>query len=67
MALSSPYLPVRFPFAARSEKDEMSIETGLFVMAGAFVVVWLVFVTYNELSIARSKRDDPEEGGDARA
>ncbi|HEY1706575.1 MAG TPA: hypothetical protein VGG75_43440 [Trebonia sp.] len=45
----------------------MSIETGLFVMAGAFVVVWLVFVTYNELSIARSKRDDPEEGGDARA
>jgi hypothetical protein len=67
MALASPYPPVRFPFTARSEKDEMSIETGLFVMAGAFVVVWLVFVTYNELSIARSKRDDPEEGGDTRA
>jgi hypothetical protein len=45
----------------------MSIETGLFVMAGAFVFVWLVFVTCNEISIARARRTDPTEGGDAGA
>ena len=43
----------------------MSIETGLFVMTGVFIAVWLVFVIYSELSIARDKREgfETEAGG----
>lgn len=36
----------------------MSIEAGLFVMVAVFVAVWLVFVVYGEVSIARDRRQD---------
>ena len=46
----------------------MSIETGLFVMTGAFIAVWLIFVAYSETSIARDKRRNiRSEGGDVDA
>jgi hypothetical protein len=36
----------------------MSIETGLLVMSGVFVLVWLVFVIYGEVIIARERRTE---------
>jgi hypothetical protein len=46
----------------------MSIGTGLFVMTGAFVLVWLVFVGFSEITIARERRDEREaEAGERRA
>lgn len=46
----------------------MSIETGLFIMTGAFAAVWLIFVIYSETSIAREKRAaGAREDGDADA
>jgi hypothetical protein len=44
-------------------KDEMSIETGLLVMTGAFIAVWLIFLIYSETSIAREKRSQTRPGG----
>ncbi|MGH3095869.1 MAG: hypothetical protein ACRDMV_07695 [Streptosporangiales bacterium] len=49
----------------------MSIEAGLLVMVAAFVVVWLVFVVYGEVTIAHDRRRDRaehrESGGGERA
>jgi hypothetical protein len=46
----------------------MAIGTGLFVMTGAFVLVWLVFVVFSEITIARDRRDEREtEAGERRA
>lgn len=46
----------------------MAIGTGLFVMTGAFVLVWLVFVVFSEVTIARERRDQREnEAGEHRA
>lgn len=49
----------------------MSIETGLFVMVAVFVAVWLVFVAYGEVTIARDRRreraEHRETGGGERA
>lgn len=46
----------------------MSIGTGLFVMTAAFVLVWLVFVVFGEMTIARERRDEREtEAGEHRA
>lgn len=39
----------------------MSIEAGLLVMVAAFVAVWLVFVAYGEVTIARDRRRERAE------
>lgn len=41
----------------------MSIETGMIAMTAAFVAVWVVFVVYAEVVIARDRRQSRQDEG----
>jgi hypothetical protein len=41
----------------------MSIEAGLIVLVAGFVAVWLVFVVYGEVAIARDRRREAGASG----
>jgi hypothetical protein len=49
----------------------MPIEAGFIIMVAGFVAVWLIFVVYGEVAIARDRRRETatagQDGDDARA